>query len=147
MLIVEREPSHGKQINRRRVLAEARREPSPDREERRTADSKDDPIRQARIRLLNVELALSPNNEESMAPSEEASLEIERIWLEFKVGDISADERNSRFQKKLDDWGTSNPDVFDLLTRVNGSGVNRLAEIRDKVIPPIKIGGFHTKRR
>lgn len=147
MSIVEQEPSHGEQIHRRRVLAEARREPPPDREERRTADSKDDPIRLARVELRNIEARLSPDSETSMTPLDRASLEVEKIWLKFKVGDISADERSSRFQKKLNDLETSSPDVFDLLIRENGSGFTLLAKIRDKVIPPTEIGGFHTKRR
>lgn len=148
MSIAERGPSHGKQVQRRRVLGEARREPLPDRGERRTIDSKDDPIRQARIRLLSVELALSPDNEESMSPSEKASLEVERIWLKFKVGDISERKRLAEVDSILDNLSRKNPEVHKSLTKLNGDGMTtRLVEIRDRVIPPIKIGGFHTKRK
>lgn len=143
----ERGPSHGDRVHRRRVLAEARQELSPDRGKRATADFKDDPIRQARNRLSNIESALSPDSETSMAPLDRACLEVERTWLEFRAGMIYENERTAKLQGILNYWKTENPEVFDLLTQENGNRITLLAKIRGEVIPPIKIGGFHTKRR
>ncbi|MFA4827245.1 MAG: hypothetical protein WC596_03290 [Candidatus Shapirobacteria bacterium] len=136
------ESSHGEKVHRSRVLAAARRESSFD-EERWSVEE----VEKARKRLMSVEAMLSPVSEANMTPFQKASLEIEKIWLRFKTGKISGSERQSNLGRTLNYWETNNHEVFDQLTQENGDGITLLAGIRNRVIPPINIGGFHTKRR
>jgi len=137
MVSIERKPSlsRGEKINRRRVLAE----------ERKNASWSDESQR-ARMKLRELETKLS-SEEGIMEPLERASLEVERIWWKFKAGEISSEGREKEFNETLKRWEESNQKVFIELTKENGDGITRLAKIRDKVIPPLTIGGYHTKRR
>ena len=136
------ELSHSEEVHRSRVLADARRRPSLS-EERWSVEE----VEKARKRLIIVEEMLSPVSEINMTRLERASLQIEGIWLRFKTGKISENERQSDLAITLNHWNTYDREVFVLLTQENGDGVSRLVEIRNKVVPPIKIGGFYTKRR
>jgi len=104
-------------------------------------------VEKARERLMSVEAMLSPVNEANTTPFQRASLEIEKIWLRFKTGKISGSERQSNLGRTLNYWEINNHEVFDQLTQENGDGITLLAGIRNRVIPPINIGGFYTKKR
>lgn len=138
----EKEPPHGEQVYRRRVLASTRQKSSLDGERWSVEE-----VEKARERLMSVEAMLSPVNEANTTPFQRASLEIEKIWLRFKTGKISGSERQSNLGRTLNYWEINNHEVFDQLTQENGDGITLLAGIRNRVIPPINIGGFYTKRR
>ena len=72
---------------------------------------------------------------------------MERIWLSFKLGMISPEERETSLVSALDDLEKNDPVNYIRLTRVNERGTTRLAEIRDKVIPPPKVSVFRHKRK
>jgi len=80
-------------------------------------------------RLLDLEIS------EEWLPKQKASLEIELIWLEFRTGEITLEERQFCLQKKLDVWEKEEPDLFNWLIGENGNGLNPLSRIRDRVIP------------
>ena len=82
-----------------------------------------------------------------MDPHERVSLKIEVIWLGFRVGRLTETERQALLQKELNALAKENPIVLGWLNEENGNGSTRLAKIRDRVMPPSKIGNYHTKRR
>lgn len=131
----ERErPSHSAAVHRRRVLAQERREPSPALIGRQPEEPQ---------RLSDVVKLLKSD---SLISQERASLEVEAVWLQFKSGRMSSSNRQSTLTRLLDNMEKTQPEVYRWLTIEGKDGVSPLTEIRDKVIPPVKIAGYHTKR-
>lgn len=126
--------------HRRQVLAEERRTLLPDYLTRRIIDTV-----QAERRLVEVGNLLE--REDGLAPSEKASLKIEEIWLEFRLERITQAERQSRLQRLLNRIEEEEPKIYSWLIDENENGSTPLARIRDSVLPSVKVGGYHTKRR
>lgn len=132
--------SSSEAAHRRQVLAEERRKIPPDYFSRRIIDAL-----QAERRLVEVGNLLE--REDGLSPSEKASLKIEVIWLEFRLERITQAERQSRLQTLLNRLEEKEPEVYNWLIDENENGSTPLAQIRDIVLPPVKIGGYYTKRR
>lgn len=73
-------------------------------------------------------------------------LEIEQIWLQLKFGMITQAEKEKLLSSKFDELEQAKPDVYRWLTSRNEHGLSMAERIRDKVMPPIRIAGFHAKR-
>ncbi|MDP2860831.1 MAG: hypothetical protein Q8N98_03915, partial [bacterium] len=73
-------------------------------------------------------------------------LEIEGIWLRFKLGSITQPEKQQLLTRKFDGLKQANPDVYQWLVSKNGDGLSVAERIRDKVMPPTHVAGYHTKR-
>ena len=136
--------SHGGAIHRRREIGAARQDIS--------RLSKEIIGRlEARTRLKEIDSLLSPGNPILSLVSyvdrdkDRASLEIEQIWLKYKLGISTQAEQQSGLSKKFDDLEKGMPAVYDWLTKID-NGPSKAQQIRDKVIPPIRIAGFPTKR-
>jgi hypothetical protein len=137
--------SHGEAVNRRRALAIARKTALLD------LDARILEKQQARDRLKDIDWTLSP---ESLTFSEmtqpeldqtRASLEIERVWLQSKLGIITPVEKQRSIENVLKRI-KSKPEVHRWLISENEHGVSMLQRIRDKVNPPVSISGYHTTR-
>jgi len=102
--------------------------------------------RQVVGRLKYIRSLLDLERSEEWSPEEKASLEIELIWLEFRTGKITSEERQSCLQKKLDVWEKEEPDLFNWLIGGNGNGLNPLSRIRDTVIPSRGERSYFSKR-
>lgn len=127
-------PSRGESIRRREALAESRRERASERPVL-TVEEKD------RKRLGEIEELLGGE----LSDQDRASLMIEKIWWNFKLERISADERTSMLQRVLNQLKKKSPPLYNWLN-AEKNGVSPLAEIRNKVYPPVKVGGYYTKR-
>ena len=133
-------------MHRRRVLAAARQAAVFD------VDEKIIEKEQARRRLEQIEELLTPGNTSlSLLNNEEREqtrngLEIELIWLQFKLGRITQVEKQQALSTKFDELEKVNPDVYQWLTSRNEQGLSMAERIRDKVIPPIRVAGYYTKR-
>jgi len=132
--------SRGQASYRREILARARQTTPPDLIEQRIADQQ-----QAKKRFEEVKRLLM--TEDNLTPPEKISLRVEKIWLAFRLGRIPQSERQSRLQRMLNDLEKENPDLFQWLTEEDDQGLTLLARIRDKVLPPQRIGGYYTKRK
>lgn len=95
--------------------------------------------------LLVIERDLSL--ESDISSSDRVDFQIERIWLLFKLGMISSEDRETSLINILNDLETNDPVNYDRLTKENEKGATRLAEIRDKVIPRLKVGVIPAKKR
>lgn len=131
---------------RRQVLAKERRD--PDKLIRQGIRE----LSKAEDRLRKVSGLLNSKGEKTEELSTEekvnlVSLEIELIWLEFRLLRISQADKDSQLDKKLNELEKEDPDLYDWLTTESEGELAPLARIRDSVIPPIKMGGYHTKRR
>lgn len=135
--------------HRRQVLAEERRKPGFFEE------TIHENVR-AKGRFIEVKSLLNSNGVglEELAAEEKLSLEqlrlcleVEQIWLKFRLNHISETRRRRLFKSKLGRLKEENPELHRWLTTPNEDDEILLVSIRNKVIPPIKIGGFHTKRR
>lgn len=130
----ERKLSRGEAKRRRRVLAEERR---------RVPDQKiiiD--IGRAELRLGEVSALLE---DETLESKDRISLEVEQIFLLCRVGKIDQSERQSRHDRLLKRLQVENAELLDYLMREE-SGTTPFGEIRDRIFPPSKIAGYHTKR-
>jgi len=94
--------------------------------------------RDARRRLRVIEELIGSEVSSQLAPRERASLEIEAIWLEFRIGKITSEERQRCLQDKLDIWKKKEPDLFEWLVCQEDNQPNPLSRIRDRIIPPLK---------
>jgi hypothetical protein len=132
--------------HRRQTLAEERSK--PDYNQQRIEQG----IREkalAERRLTEVKDLLDSQTTKPLkdCTSEEVGLRVEVIWLEFRLERISQAKRQSQLRKLLNGLEVENPLVFQWLTGEDEEGKTELARIRDQIIPPIEIKGFHTKRR
>jgi len=133
MLGKERELGYGQIVPRRRSLSTAHRSILPDNflEHKIREDG------EVKIRLKAIRNLFNLETSGKLAPEERAILEVELMWLEFRTGEITSEERQSCLQEKLDVWEKEEPDLFNWLVGVNGNGLNPLSIIRDRVIPPL----------
>lgn len=74
-----------------------------------------------------------------------AELEIELIFLQCKIGKITQADQQKRLSELLDTIEKTNSNLYDVLI---GDEIrpSRVQEIKNKVIPPIHVVGYHTKR-
>lgn len=134
--------SHSKAVHRRTVLAEERGKLSSGFLLQKIVDGE-----QAARRFGEVKSILEQTPSElELTPQERASLQIELIWLELKLERIKPSERDSRLQGTLNVLQTEMPEVYEWLTTENSNNLSPLANIRNRVFPPTKIGGYYTKR-
>lgn len=123
---------------RRRVLAEERRAYLPDVHE--IIRSKE----AAGRRLEEVEKKLEEND--GLPVEERAKLEVEEIWLQFRLGEIGDPERQSRLQLLLNRLEAEHPDVLERLTAEDKDHRTILSQIVKRVMPPTTETSYHTKR-
>lgn len=139
-----KKPSRSQAAQRRKVLSEARRIAIPD------IDHKIFERHQAAKRLVDVDTQLDPEKNPDMSkldPLVLASLEAERIWLQFSLDFITSSERQSLHTQLLRKLEQDQPDVYEqLMTRNEHGGKSLFIQIGDKVMPPTTIGGYHTRR-
>lgn len=143
-MTLHKELTHSQAVHRRRELGEARQDTT-------LMNQKILERLKARDRLRYIESLLTPDRSPLSVLSglelekTKAELEIEQIWLKFKIGMITQTEQQRELSKKFDDLEKGKPDVYAWLVDVD-SGQSRAQQIRGKVIPPIRISGYHTKR-
>ena len=142
----ERRLPHSEAVHRRRILAATRQAAVFEVNERITERS------QAGRRLAEIEELLSPDNQSlSVLNAQEleqtrTGLEIEHIWLQFKLGSKTQPEKEQLLKSKFDELEQANPDVYQWLVSKNEQGLSMAERIRDKVIPPTRVAGYYTKR-
>jgi hypothetical protein len=103
-----------------------------------------------RERLMEIDRTLSPDDQtlSRMTDPERdqtrAGLEIERIWLQLKLGIINQDEKDRSLAGIVKD-SSKKPDVNNWLFAEDQHGLSMAARIRDKVFPPISVGRYYVK--
>ena len=75
-----------------------------------------------------------------------AELEIEQIWLQRKLGFITEGQQQQLLSREFNKLEKGKPDVYNWLVGTDLHGPTRAQQIRDRVIPPIRIAGYPTKR-
>ena len=75
-----------------------------------------------------------------------AELEIEQIWLQRKLGFITEGQQQQLLSREFNKLEAGKPDIYNWLVATDLHGPTRAQQIRDRVIPPIRIAGFHTNR-
>ncbi len=137
---------HSEAVYRRRILAATRQAVVFD------IDKKILETSQAQERLEEIGKLLSPDDTSlSLLNAQElgqtrTGLEIEQIWLQFKLGMITPAEKQQLLANKFDELEKSNPDVYQWLVSGSEHGLSMAERIRDKVMPPIRVEGYYTKR-
>ena len=136
-------------VHRRQVIAEERRKPDNFEIvllERGQAERR---FRQVQHLLNSHGVGLNKLAEKEKLSLDQArlSLEIEDIWLRFRLDYLSQADRQSLLDDKLKTLKEGSPELFAWLTAPDENEKTLLVKIRDKAIPPITIGGFHAKRR
>lgn len=138
--------SHGEAVHRRRILAKMRQETVLNVDQRIIEK------RQAEWRLMEIDQILSPDDETlSIMNIQEreqtrTGLEIERIWLQLRLGIIPPAEKQRLLAGKFDELEEVKPDVYAWLVARNKHGLSMAERIRDKVMLPLYVGGYYTKR-
>lgn len=136
--------SHGEAVHRRRELAAKRQE---------VFDISQRIMKRIEVkeRLAEIEKLLSPDDLTlSVMNLQErertrAELEIEQIWLQLKCGVITKAQQLQSLTSKFDELEKAKPDVYHSLVR-NDHGLSIAQQIRDNVMPPIRVAGYYTKR-
>lgn len=75
------------------------------------------------------------------------SLEIERLWLQLKLGIITQAEKQQSLEGICKELKENKPDVYNWLFAEDKQGLSMARRIRDKVFPPIYVGQYYTKRQ
>jgi len=75
-----------------------------------------------------------------------AELEVEQLWLQLKLGFISQGQQQQLLSREFNKLEKGMPDVYNWLVGIDLHGPTRAQQIREKVIPPIRIAGYSTKR-
>lgn len=138
--------SHSEAVNRRRILAIARRTAVLN------VDARILEKNQARDRLAEIDQYLSPDDQTlSMMTDPEldqtrTGLEIERTWLQLKLGIITPAEKEQSLAGIFEEVEKNKPEVSGWLNARNEHGLSMKERIRDKVMPPIRVAGYYTKR-
>jgi hypothetical protein len=107
---------------------------------------------QAGRRLTEIEWTLSPDSQtlSEMTDLERdqtrTGLEIERIWLLLRLGIINKDDKQRSFAGIFDELEKTKIGVYNWLVARNEHGLSMAERIRDKVMPPIRVAGYYTKR-
>lgn len=136
---------HSEAVHRRRILAAKRKAEVFDVNKKILETS------QAQERLEEVRRLLSPDDTtlSSLNPQEleqtRTALEIESIWLQFKLGIITQADKQKLLTGKFDELKETKPNVYTWLIDENEHGLSMAEKIRDKVIPPTHVGGYYTK--
>ncbi len=146
----ERKPhkkiSHGEAIHRRWELAKVRRNKVFDVDEKIIERSR------AQERLADIDRFLSSDDmtlalmNSTEREQTRVGLEIERVWLQNKFEIITKADRQKFVSDLLTKLEQSNPGVYKWLTFRNGTERTMLEKIRDKVMPPIRVEKYYTKR-
>ncbi len=137
---------HGKAVNRRRILAETRQRAVFNVDQRIIERS------QAERRLMEIDQILSPDDQTLSIMNDQereqtrTGLEIERIWLQFKFSMITPVEKQRLLAGKFDELEKTKPDLYNWLVARNEDELSMAERIRDKVMPPIRVAGYYTKR-
>jgi len=137
--------SHGEAVNRRRILAETRQRAVFNVDQRIIERS------QAGRRLTEIDQILSPDDKTlSIMNIQEreqtrTGLEIEHIWLQLKLDIITQAEKERLLADKFDELEKHKPSLYRWLTE-NEHGLSMAKQIRNKVMPPIRVTGYYTKR-
>lgn len=128
--------SKGAARHRREVLAFARKDQNFDPE-----------IKEKSLTEKKSEAVVKKLQEDELTPEQKAFLKVEKIWLDFKMHIIDQRERQLRLNKLLNELEKKSFDVYrKLAVEKTENGVTKLVEIRDRIMPSIKIEGYHTKR-
>jgi hypothetical protein len=135
--------SHSEAVHRRTVLAGERRKFSSDFWLQEIANREQAIARFGEVRGI---LEQTSRGLLELDIREQVSLEVERIWLEFRLEQIKAPEKDSRLQRTLNLVEKEEPKIYQWLISENSDGLTPLAKIRNRVFPPGKIRGYHTKR-
>ncbi len=140
----ERRP-HGEALHRRRTLAVARQGVFE-------INQKILETSQAKERLEEIGKLLSPEDAtlSRLSPQEReqtrAMIEIESIWLQFRLNIITQPKKQQLLTDKFDELEKANPNVYGLLFSRDEQGLSMVERIRDNVFPPTRIVGYYTKR-
>jgi len=135
---------------RRRVLSEARKKDW--KKEVFNVDQRITDKIQAKQRLMKIDQILSPEDQtlstmEDVTDQEReqirTGLEIEHIWLQSKLGTITSAEKERSFAGIFNGLKKAKPDVYNWLVATNEDGLSMLEQIRNKVFPPIHVGGYY----
>lgn len=132
--------SKGKRIHNRDVLAAARQSSDPleIREAESMVSAVRIPARQTEKdlrRLTDIDIKLKKNN---LSPYDQAELRIEKIWYQFKLGELNVVQREQKLDDLLNRLDDRTLKWLNEPIRLDDSGnpTYRLASIRDRVIPP-----------
>ncbi len=142
----ERKLPHGEAKHRRKVLADARRKEIFD------LDKKIIEKDQAGQRLARIEELLSPGNKNLsdlnplVLEQTRTGLEIERIWLQYRLEIITQPQRQQLLNSVFDELEQNSPGIYQWLFLKNEHELCMAERIRDKVIPPKRVAGYYTKR-
>ena len=74
-------------------------------------------------------------------------LEIERLWLQLKLGIITQPEKQQSLEGICNELKEYKPDVYNWLFAEDQHGLSMVKRIRDKIFPPIYVGQYYTKRQ
>jgi len=138
--------SYGQAKNRREILAKARKKEVFNVDKRITDKS------QAVQRLKDIDQLLLPDNpalsemDDQKREQTLTGLGIEQIWLRFKLDLIPQAYKDRSLAGILNGLEKAKPDVYDWLVARNEHGLSMLEKIRNKVFPPLYVGGYYTKR-
>lgn len=138
--------SRGVAIHRRRILAETRQNAVFD------VNTKILERRQAEERLVEIDFLLKPDNQTLSMMNElerdqtRIGLEIERIWIQVKLGIITPGEKQQALASTFDELEKTKPHLYQWLTFKNEHGLSMAEKIRNKVFPPTRVAGYYTKR-
>jgi hypothetical protein len=109
--------------------------------------------RQARERLMEIDQYFSPEDQSLSIMNDQereqtlTSLEIERLWLQLKLGIITQAEKQQSLEGICKELKENKPDVYNWLFAEDKQGLSMVRRIRDKVFPPIYVGQYYTKRQ
>lgn len=132
----ERNLSKGEARHRRKVLSSARKDQGFKQE-----------VREKSLTEEKSEAIVKKLQEDELTPEQKVILEVERIWLDFKIHKIDQQERQLQLNKLLNELEQKSPDIYKMLTVEETNGITKLVEIRNRIIPFVNIEGYHTKRR
>jgi hypothetical protein len=109
--------------------------------------------RQARERLMEIDQYFSPEDQSLSIMNDQereqtlTSLEIERLWLQLKLGIITQAEKQQSLEGICKELKENKPGVYNWLFAEDKQGLSMVRRIRDKVFPPIYVGQYYTKRQ
>lgn len=64
---------------------------------------------------------------------ERAKLEIEKIWINFRIGNISQEQRVAALDKFLDAIEEESPEIYEKLVKPNDSGLSSIQAIASDI--------------
>jgi len=136
--------SHGEAVHRRRILADRRQEVSDINKRIVDRIQGKQSLEEIGKLLSPDDLTLSIMNIQEREQTR-AELEIKQIWLQLKLGMITQEQQKQLLTSKFDELENGKADVYHWLVD-NAHGPSRAQQIRDNVMPPIRVAGYYTKR-